>query len=84
MVDNELTLVALIKYNLKKKAFHIGEFYGWLQAKRETPIILKIRVLYGCMFAAILYSYEAWGSIDEIKEQLLAMERKALKCILAQ
>ena len=73
---------SLIKYNLKKKTFHISEFYGWLQANRETPIILKIRVLYGCMFAAILYSCEAWGSIDEIKEQLLAMERKALKCIL--
>ena len=75
-------VACLIKYNLNKKTFHIGEFYGWLQANRETPIILKIRVLYGCMFAAILYSCEAWGNVDEIKEQLLAMERKALKCCL--
>ena len=49
---------------------------------REKPILLKIRVLYGCMFAAILYSCEAWGNIDGIKEQLLKMERKALKSCL--
>ena len=73
---------SLIKYNLNKKTFIICEFYGWLQVNRETPIILKIRVLYGCMFAAILYSCEAWGNIEEIKDQLLAMERKALKCCL--
>ena len=73
---------SLIKYNISKKTFYIGEFYGWLQVNRETPIILKIKVLYGCMFAAILYSSEAWGNIDVIKEQLLAMERKALKCCL--
>ena len=73
---------SLIRYNLNKKTFHIGEFYGWLQANRETPILLKIRVLYGCMFAAILYSCEAWGNIDGIKEQLLKMERKALKSCL--
>ena len=73
---------SLIKYNLNKKTFYICEFYGWLQANRETPILLKIRVLYACMFAAILYSCEAWGNIDGIKDQLLAIERKALKSCL--
>ena len=34
------------------------------------------------MFAAILYSHEAWGNLDGIKEQLLMMERKALKSCL--
>ena len=70
---------SLIKFNLNKKTFHICEFYGWLQANQETPILLKVRVLYGCMFAAILYSHEAWGNLNSVKEQLLKMERKALK-----
>ena len=69
----------LIKYNLNKKSFIICEFYGWLEVNQETPIILKLRVLYGCMFAAILYSCEAWGNIEVIAEQILLMERKALK-----
>ena len=69
----------LIKYNLNKKTFQICNFYGWLEANQETPIILKLRVLYCCMFAAILYSCEAWGNIDGIAEQILLMERKALK-----
>ena len=73
---------SLIKYNLNKKTFYICEFYGWLQANRETPILLKIRVLYACMFAAILYSCEAWGNVDGIKDQLLKIERKALKSCL--
>ena len=34
------------------------------------------------MFAAILYSCEAWGNVDGIKEQLLTIERKALKSCL--
>ena len=70
---------SLIKYNLKKKSFHICQFYGWLEANQQTPIIIKLRVLYSCMFAAILYSCEAWGNIDELAEQILLMERKALK-----
>ena len=70
---------SLIKYNLNKKSFHICHFYGWLEANQDTPIILKLRVLYGCMFAAILYSCEAWGNVESIAEQILLMERKALK-----
>ena len=31
------------------------------------------------MFAAILYSCEAWGNVDGIAEEILLMERKALK-----
>ena len=69
----------LIAYNLNKKTFHICHFYGWLEANLETPIILKLRVLYGCMFAAVLYSCEAWGNTEIIREQILLMERKALK-----
>ena len=70
---------SLIKFNLKKKSFHICEFYGWLEINQQTPIILKLRVLYSCMFAAILYSCEAWGNIDGVAKQILLIERKALK-----
>ena len=31
------------------------------------------------MFAAILYSCEAWGNVDEIADEILLTERKALK-----
>ena len=44
--------------------------------------MLKMRVLYGCMFSAILYSCEAWGDISHLGNMLLAMERKALKACL--
>ena len=60
----------LIASNLNKKSFHICHFYGWLEANLETPIILKLRVLYGCMFAAVLYSCEAWGNTEIIREQI--------------
>ena len=72
-------VLSLIKFNLKKKSFNICGFYGWLEANQQTPIILKLKVLYSCMFAAILYSCEAWGNIDGIAEEILLMERKALK-----
>ena len=72
----------LIQYNLNKKCFHICNFYGWLEVNQETPIILKLKVLYGCMFAAILYSCEAWGNVECIAEQILLMERKALRRVL--
>ena len=70
---------SLIKYNLNRKSFHICEFYGWIEVNQQTPIILKLKVLYSCMFAAILYSCEAWGNIDGIAEQILLTERKALR-----
>ena len=45
----------------------------------STPIILKLRVLYSCMFAAILYTCEAWDDLEVITVKLLQLERKALK-----
>ena len=72
----------LIQANLNKKSFNICKFYGWLQANQETPIIIKLKVLYSCMFAAILYSCETWGDLEKVTEQLLLMERKALRSCL--
>ena len=72
----------LITYNVEKKKFNTVKFYAWLQINRDTPFMLKMRVLYGCMFAAILYSCEAWGDVRHLGEMLLAIERKALKSCL--
>ena len=72
----------LVEFNLKKKKFNEAKFYSWLQVNEFTPFPLKLRVLYGCMFSAMLYSCEAWGDIEHIAESLLVIERKALKSCL--
>ena len=72
----------LVTYNAEKKKVNIAKFYGWLQINRDTPFMFKMRVLYGCMFLAILYSCEAWGDISHLSEMFLAKERKALKACL--
>ena len=41
-----------------------------------------MRVLYGGMFASLLYSCEAWGDISHIEKELLGIERKALKACM--
>ena len=72
----------LVFFNFNKKKLNIAKFYSWLQINRDTPFVIKMRVLYGCMFAAILYSCEAWGDISHIADDLLAIEPKALKFCL--
>ena len=72
----------LITYNVEKKKFNTVKFYAWLQINRDTPFMIKMRVLYGCMFTAILYSCEAWGDVRHLGEMMLGMERKALKSCL--
>ena len=72
----------LITYNVEKKKFNTVKFYAWLQINRDTPFMIKMRVLYGCMFTAIIYSCEAWGDVRHLGEMMLGMERKALKSCL--
>ena len=72
----------LVAYNFNKKKPNVAKFYAWLQINGDTPFVIKMRVLYGCMFAALLYSCEAWGNISHIAESLLMIERKALKACL--
>ena len=72
----------LVRHNLNKKLFNICKFYNWLDVNETTPIKLKLNVLYSCMFEAILYSCEVWGDINLIIDQLLKIERSALKRIL--
>ena len=72
----------LIENNIKSKMFNAAKFYAWLAYNEPTPFFIKIKVLYGCMFAALLYSAEAWGDLSLVEKSLLATERKALKSIL--
>ena len=69
--------------NFRHRSFNIKKFCEWLDINNLTPINIKIFVLDACMFAAYLYGCECWSSsIDEIKENILATERKLLKMIL--
>lgn len=72
----------LIENNLKSKMFNVAKFYSWLEYNEHTPFFFKIKVLYSCLFASMLYSAEAWGDLTKIEASLKATELKALKSCL--
>ena len=72
----------LIEKNFNKKKVNIGKFYAWLQVNNNTPFSMKMKVLYGCLFPALLYSCETWGNINFLQKELDLIERKALKSCL--
>ena len=72
----------LIQFNFKKKKIDISKFYAWLQINESTPFPLKLKILYCCMLPSLLYSSEAWGPLHDLEEQILLIERKALKACL--
>ena len=72
----------LIRFNFMKKKANIGKLYAWLQVNGNTPFLLKMKILYNCMFTSLLYSCEAWGNIDYLRNESLLIERNALKAIL--
>ena len=49
---------------------------------RTPPIKVKLLAFYICLFATLLYSCEVWVNLDEIAENLLKIEKKALKSCL--
>ena len=75
-------ITKLVQYNLKKKLSNIPKFYAWLNINRSTPFMLKMKVLYSCMFPSILYSCETWGDTTSYAKDLLLVEKKALKACL--
>ena len=72
----------IIKHHISKKMVHISSYYSWLAINEDTPIQIKLLVLYVCLFATILYSCEVWVNLDELAEKLLMIEKKALKSCL--
>ena len=65
--------------NLNTKIINVHKFYAWLEHNMDTPIKIKLLVLYGCALAALLYGVETWWEIDSFREKVLLIERKALK-----
>ena len=55
----------IIEYNLKSKMFNIPKFYAWIEYNEDTLFFIKMRVLYGCMFASLLFCSEAWGDLKK-------------------
>ena len=72
----------LISFNINKKMFSIRKFYEWLSENEDTPFLLKIKVLYSCLFSTLIYSCEAWGDLENISVDLLKFEKRLLKRIL--
>ena len=72
----------IIQHHISKKMVHISSFYSWLAINEDTPIQIKLLVLYVCLFATILYSCEVWVNLAEVSEKLLLIEKKALKSCL--
>ena len=72
----------IINFHLSKKMIHISSFYSWLAINEDAPFVVKLLVLYNCLFATLLYSCEVWVNIDDMSEKLLLIEKKALKACL--
>ena len=72
-------LIDHIIKNINHRKGNLCKFYAWLEYNEDTPIKMKILVLYGCVFACIFYCAEAWYEIDAVSEEMLLMERQALK-----
>ena len=51
----------------------------WLDYNMDTPIKVKLLVLYNCVFSSILYGAETWYDISTVSEDLLLLERQALR-----
>ena len=50
-----------------------------MEYNEHTPIQIKLLVLYACVFAAMYYCSETWYEIESVREDILLMERQALK-----
>ena len=76
---NSNILAEHIIANINNRMWNINKFYAWLQYNADTPIKVKLIVLYNCVFSAILYAAETWGDVSTIGEKILKIEHQALK-----
>ena len=79
---NSNILAEHIAANINNRMWNMHKFYAWLEYNLDTPIKIKLLVLYNCVFSAILYAAETWGDMTMTKEKILQTERQALKRIL--
>ena len=66
----------IIQHHISKKMVHISSFYSWLAINEDTPIKVKLIVLYVCLFATLLYSCEVWVNLEDVSEKLLMIEKR--------
>ena len=68
-----------ITKNINHRKGNLVKFYAWLEYNTNTPIEIKLLTLYNCVLASIFYCAETWYEIDLVKDEMLLMERQALK-----
>ena len=69
--------------NIEDRKGNMHKFYAWLDHNEDTPIQVKLIVLYNCVLASIFYCAETWFEIDAVSEVMLLLERQGLKRCLA-
>ena len=77
---NDITII--IERNFDRRMVHVSKFYAWLSINENTPIDVKLSVLDGCLYNAILYGIECMGDISCIEQKLRKIEIKAVKAIM--
>ena len=53
-----------IKKNLDAKENTIIKYFDWLNINTDTPITIKLQVLYSCVIPSYLYAVETWWMIS--------------------
>ena len=76
------SIKVIIQRNINKRMVNISKFYSWLSVNEWTPVDVKIMVLDGCVFQALLYGVECWSDISFLDRKLQDIELKALKAIM--
>ena len=65
--------------NIEDRKGNMHKFYAWLEYNEDTPIQIKLIVLYNCVLANIFYCAETWFEIDAVSDVMLLLERQGLK-----
>ena len=65
--------------NIEDRKGNMHKFYAWLENNEDTPIQVKLVVLYNCVLSSIFYCAETWFEIDAVSDVMLQLERQALK-----
>ena len=65
--------------NIEDRKGNMYKFYAWLENNQDTPIKVKLLVLYNCVFSSIFYCAETWFELDAVSDVMLLLERQALK-----
>lgn len=48
-------IILHMKNNLRDRMFHVNKYYEWQNVNENTPVKIKVQVLYSCMFNTSLW-----------------------------